>query len=223
MSIFVNASTRLVVQGITGRDGSFHARQMKEYGTRVVAGVTPGKGGTNLDGIPVFDSVEEAVARTKANVSVIYVPAALAQDAIYEAVDAVPKLVETLNGLSVKLGDLPFDRVVAEARDLVGSVDKLISTPEMAAVFAEVKGAIEDAISEGHGPLSDADYMACACIAIARLRSPAFTACRRSWISPGITDAKPTSAPSIPWTIEASRYSSWQVNSALAGATARIA
>ena len=88
MSILIGRDSRVVVQGITGRDGSFHARQMKEYGTKVVAGVTPGKGGTNLDGIPVFDSMDEAVARTRANVSVIYVPAALAQDAIYEAVDA---------------------------------------------------------------------------------------------------------------------------------------
>jgi succinyl-CoA synthetase alpha subunit len=88
MSIFVGRDSRVVVQGITGRDGSFHARGMREYGTKVVAGVTPGKGGQKVDGVPVFDSVEEAVARTKANVSVIYVPAALAQDAIYEAVDA---------------------------------------------------------------------------------------------------------------------------------------
>jgi len=92
VSILIGRDSRVVVQGITGRDGSFHARQMKEYGTKVVAGVTPGKGGTNLDGIPVFDSMDEAVARTRANVSVIYVPAALAQDAIYEAVDAEVEL-----------------------------------------------------------------------------------------------------------------------------------
>ena len=92
MSILIGRDSRVVVQGITGRDGSFHARQMKEYGTKVVAGVTPGKGGTNLDGIPIFDSMDEAVARTRANVSVIYVPAALAQDAIYEAIDAEVEL-----------------------------------------------------------------------------------------------------------------------------------
>jgi len=92
VSILIGRDSRVVVQGITGRDGSFHAKQMKEYGTKVVAGVTPGKGGTNLDGIPVFDSMDEAVARTRANVSVIYVPAALAQDAIYEAVDAEVEL-----------------------------------------------------------------------------------------------------------------------------------
>ena len=103
MSILVGRDSRVVVQGITGRDGSFHARGMKEYGTKVVAGVTPGKGGMNVDGIPVFDSVEEAVARTKANVSVIYVPAPLAQDAIYEAVDAeIPLVVCITEGVPVR-------------------------------------------------------------------------------------------------------------------------
>ena len=103
MSIFVGRDSRVLVQGITGRDGSFHARGMREYGTKVVAGVTPGKGGTNLDGIPVFDSVDEAVARTKANVSVIYVPAPLAQDAIYEAVDAeIPLVVCITEGVPVR-------------------------------------------------------------------------------------------------------------------------
>jgi succinyl-CoA synthetase alpha subunit len=103
MSILVGRDSRVLVQGITGRDGSFHAKQMKEYGTRVVAGVTPGKGGDEVDGIPVFDSVEDAVARTRANVSVIYVPAALAQDAIYEAVDAeVPLVVCITEGIPVR-------------------------------------------------------------------------------------------------------------------------
>lgn len=103
MSILIDKGSRVVVQGITGRDGSFHAKQMKEYGTRVVAGVTPGKGGTDVGGIPVFDSVEEAVARTKADVSVIYVPAPLAQDAIYEAVDAeIPLVVCITEGLPVR-------------------------------------------------------------------------------------------------------------------------
>ena len=103
MSIFVNRDSRVLVQGITGRDGSFHARGMKEYGTKVVAGVTPGKGGQKIDGIPVFDSVEEAVARTRADVSVIYVPAPLAQDAIYEAVDAeIPVVVCITEGVPVR-------------------------------------------------------------------------------------------------------------------------
>ena len=71
MSILINKDTRLIVQGITGRDGGFHAGQMKEYGTQVVAGVTPGKGGQEVHGIPVFDSVKEAARATKANASVI--------------------------------------------------------------------------------------------------------------------------------------------------------
>lgn len=93
MSIFINKKTRLIVQGITGRDGSFHADQMKKYGTKVVGGVTPGKGGSKVSGIPVFNTMEEAVAKTNADTSVIYVPPAFAADSIYEAVDAGIKLV----------------------------------------------------------------------------------------------------------------------------------
>jgi len=88
MSILVNSDTRLVVQGITGREGEFHARQMLDYGTKVVAGVTPGKGGAWVAGIPVFDTVHEAVNATEANTSIIYVPARFAPDAILEAADA---------------------------------------------------------------------------------------------------------------------------------------
>ncbi|HEV8197169.1 MAG TPA: succinate--CoA ligase subunit alpha [Gemmatimonadales bacterium] len=89
MSIFVDQTTRLVVQGITGRDGSFHTRQMMAYGTRVVAGVTPGKGGQQFDAsVPIFHTVAEAVRQTDANTSVIYVPPALAAGAIAEAADA---------------------------------------------------------------------------------------------------------------------------------------
>lgn len=93
MAIFIDNKTRVIVQGITGRDGSFHAQQMKEYGTQVVGGVTPGKGGTSIAGIPVFNSMEEAVAKTNANCSVIYVPPPFAADAIYEAADAGIKLI----------------------------------------------------------------------------------------------------------------------------------
>jgi succinyl-CoA synthetase alpha subunit len=93
MSIFVDNKTKIVVQGITGRDGSFHAKQMKEYGSRVVAGVTPGKGGQFLDGIPIYNTVADAVNATGANTSVIYVPVAFAVDAIYEAADAGVRLV----------------------------------------------------------------------------------------------------------------------------------
>lgn len=93
MSILVDANTRVVVQGITGRDGSFHTRQMAAYGTNIVAGVTPGKGGQDLDGIPVFDTLGEAASATGANTSIIYVRPAFAADAIHEAVDARMDLV----------------------------------------------------------------------------------------------------------------------------------
>lgn len=88
MSILVDRNTRLVVQGITGREGRFHTAEMVKYGTNVVAGVTPGKGGEWCDGIPVFDTVHEAVEATGANTSVIYVPARFAVEAILEAADA---------------------------------------------------------------------------------------------------------------------------------------
>ncbi len=88
MSILIDQNTRLIVQGITGRDGSFHTQQMRDYGTKVVAGVTPGKGGQESQGVPIYNTVAEARLATDANTSVIYVPAAFAADAIMEAVDA---------------------------------------------------------------------------------------------------------------------------------------
>lgn len=88
MSILVDENTRLLVQGITGSEGSFHARRCIEYGTNIVAGVTPGKGGSSCDGVPVFNSVEQAVRETGANASMIFVPPAFAADAILEAADA---------------------------------------------------------------------------------------------------------------------------------------
>jgi succinyl-CoA synthetase alpha subunit len=93
MAILVDKNTRLLVQGITGREGSFHTKQMIEYGTNVVGGVTPGKGGEWAHGVPVFDTVRKAVDNTGANTSIIYVPAGVAPDAIYEAVDAGISLV----------------------------------------------------------------------------------------------------------------------------------
>ena len=93
MSILVNKNTKLVVQGITGRDGQFHTGKMKAYGTNVVAGVSPGKEGLVLDGIPVFNSVAGAVKATGANTSIIFVPAAFAPDAILEASEAGIELV----------------------------------------------------------------------------------------------------------------------------------
>ncbi|WP_223700248.1 succinate--CoA ligase subunit alpha [Sutcliffiella deserti] len=88
MSVFVNKDTKVIVQGITGSTALFHTKQMLEYGTSIVAGVTPGKGGTEVEGVPVYNTVEEAVKATGANASVIYVPAPFAADAIMEAVDS---------------------------------------------------------------------------------------------------------------------------------------
>ena len=93
MSILVDKNTRLVVQGLTGKEGTFHTKQMVEYGTKVVGGVTPGKGGTTHENIPVFNTVADSVRDAGANVSVIYVPPAFAADAIMEAADAGIALV----------------------------------------------------------------------------------------------------------------------------------
>jgi succinyl-CoA synthetase alpha subunit len=88
VAIIVDRATKLVVQGATGREGSFHTLRNRAYGTNVVAGVTPGKGGTDLEGIPIFDTMADAVAETGANTTMVFVPARFAADAIYEAVDA---------------------------------------------------------------------------------------------------------------------------------------
>jgi succinyl-CoA synthetase alpha subunit len=93
MSVFIDKDTRLLVQGITGRDGSFHTRQMIEYGTKVVGGVTPGKGGQGFDRVPIFDTVAKAARDTGANTSVIYVPPQFAADAMMEAADAGISLI----------------------------------------------------------------------------------------------------------------------------------
>jgi succinyl-CoA synthetase alpha subunit len=103
MSAFIDERSRVLVQGITGRDGSFHTRQMREYGTTIVAGVTPGKGGQTFDGgVPIFDTVAEAVAQSGANVSVIYVPPRFAADAMMEAAAAgIPLIVCITEGVPV--------------------------------------------------------------------------------------------------------------------------
>jgi succinyl-CoA synthetase alpha subunit len=102
VSILVGKDTRVIVQGITGRDGSFHARSMVEYGTQVVGGVTPGKGGQKLDSIPVFDTVREAVEKTGANCTVIFVPARAASAAMREAGDAgIPLVICITEGIPV--------------------------------------------------------------------------------------------------------------------------
>ena len=93
MSILINKDTKVIVQGITGRDGSFHAAKMKEYGTQVVGGTSPGKAGQEVAGIPVFNTVKDAVGATGANTSIIFVPAPFAKDAMLEAIDGGVKLV----------------------------------------------------------------------------------------------------------------------------------
>jgi succinyl-CoA synthetase alpha subunit len=120
MSILVDENTRLLVQGITGREGAFHTRQALAYGTKVVAGVTPGKSGTSLDGVPVFNTVQEAKARTGANASVVFVPPAFAADAILEAVDAaIPLVVAITEGI-------PILDMVRVMRSLAGNGTRLI-------------------------------------------------------------------------------------------------
>ena len=102
MSIFVNKDTRLVVQGITGKEGKFHTQQCVEYGTKVVAGVTPGKGGQKMDNVAVFNTVKEAVEKTSANASMIFVPPPFAADAIMEAADAgIALIVAITEGIPV--------------------------------------------------------------------------------------------------------------------------
>ncbi len=120
MSILVGTHTRLLVQGITGREGSFHARQCRDYGTRVVAGVTPGKGGGAVDGIPVFNTVRQAVEATGANTSLVFVPAPFAADAILEAVDAGLELVVCITE------GIPVLDMVRVKRFLEGKPSRLI-------------------------------------------------------------------------------------------------
>ena len=120
MSILVDENTRLLVQGLTGREGAFHTQQAVAYGTKVVAGVTPGKGGSSVDGIPVFNTVQEAVDKTGANASVIFVPPAFAADAIMEAADAgLPLVVAITEGI-------PTLDMVRAARYLSGRPTRLI-------------------------------------------------------------------------------------------------
>ena len=120
MAILVNNDTRLLVQGITGRDGSFHTRQMLDYGTNVVGGVTPGKGGQAEHGVPVFNTVSEAVTATGANTSIIYAPARFAPDAILEAADAGIGLV-----VCISEHIPPLDMVKVRAR-IAGTGTRLL-------------------------------------------------------------------------------------------------
>ncbi|MCH8275420.1 MAG: succinate--CoA ligase subunit alpha [Armatimonadetes bacterium] len=127
--MLVDKNTRLIVQGITGREGGFHARQMIEYGTRVVAGVTPGKGGSKFDSVPVFDSVARAVQETDANASVIFVPAPFAADAILES----------------EAAGLPFVCAITEGipqRDMVRVVNRLAENGTCRLLGPNCPGAI---------------------------------------------------------------------------------
>jgi len=121
MSVLVNKDTKVIVQGITGRDGAFHTKGMIDYGTQVVAGVTPGKAGETVHGVPVFGSVAAAKAATGANTSVIYVPAPFAADAVFEAVDAGIKLIVCISE-GVPVNDMVevYETVQRSASRLVG-------------------------------------------------------------------------------------------------------
>jgi succinyl-CoA synthetase alpha subunit len=157
MSILVNKSTRLVVQGITGGEGTFHTKQMLDYGTNVVAGVTPGKGGLAYKGtekdpfsreVPVFNTVADAVARTKANTSVIFVPAAFAADAIIEAADAgIALIVCITEGVPTRDMLMAYDYVTRCGTRLIGPNCPGIISPGMCKVgimpgFIHKKGGV---------------------------------------------------------------------------------
>ncbi|MTI46575.1 MAG: succinate--CoA ligase subunit alpha [Firmicutes bacterium] len=120
MSIWVDKNTKLIVQGITGKTAQYHTKQMLEYGTKIVSGVTPGKGGTKVEDVPVFDTVEQAVIETQATASVIYVPAKFAADAILEAVDAGLDMVICITE------HIPINDMIKVKRYMEGKKTRLI-------------------------------------------------------------------------------------------------
>ncbi|MBX7218352.1 MAG: succinate--CoA ligase subunit alpha [Blastocatellia bacterium] len=121
MSVLVDTSTRLIVQGITGKEGTFHTQQMKAYGTNVVGGVTPGKGGTTHEGVPIFNTVADAVRDAGANATVIYVPPPFAADAIMEAAEAgIPLIVCITEGIPTIDMMRAFDYVTSKGVRLIG-------------------------------------------------------------------------------------------------------
>lgn len=135
MSVLINKDTRVIVQGITGRDGSFHAAKMKEYGTNVVGGTTPGKGGQQVDGIPVFNTVREAVAATNANTSIIFVPAPFAKDAMMEAADSGIKLIVCITeGVPVVDAVVAHKFIRMKGANLVGPNCPGLISPELSMV-----------------------------------------------------------------------------------------
>ena len=141
MSILVDKSTRLVVQGVTGKEGTFHAQACRDYGTQVVAGVTPGKGGIVHEGIPVFDTVAEAVAKEGANTSLIFVPPAFAADAILEAADAGIRVIVCITE------GIPTLDMVKAARALQGKDTRLIG-PNCPGIISPGKAKV--GIMPGH-------------------------------------------------------------------------
>lgn len=145
MSILVDQNTRLLVQGITGGEGSFHTQRCIEYGTKVVAGVTPGKGGSTIFGVPVFNTVETAVRETGANASIIFVPAPFAADAILEAADAgIPLIVCITEGIPV------LDMVMVH-RYLKGKSTRLIG-PNCPGLISPGKCKVGIMVGEIHMP-----------------------------------------------------------------------
>jgi succinyl-CoA synthetase alpha subunit len=179
VSIFIDKDTKLVVQGITGRDGSFHTRQMIEYGTQVVAGVTPGKGGQRFDdAVPIFNTVHDAVQETGANTAIVYVPARFAADAVFEAADAGVALVVCIaEGLPVQdmTRVMPFlsergvrligpncPGVISPGRSKVGIIPGSICTEGKVGVVSRSGTLTYEVIHQ----LSNADYGQSTCVGI---------------------------------------------------------
>ncbi len=135
MAILVDENTRVIVQGITGFQGSFQTKRMLEYGTKVVAGVTPGKGGSEVHGVPVYNTVEEAVAASGADTSIIYVPARFATDAIFEAFDAGLRLV-----VCVTEGIPLYDEMLIHRR--LKEVDSMLLGPNCPGVISPGKSKV---------------------------------------------------------------------------------
>jgi succinyl-CoA synthetase alpha subunit len=141
LSVLVDKNTRLIVQGITGKEGTFHTKQMIEYGTNIVGGVTPGKGGATHENVPVFNTVAEAVRETGANATVIYVPPAFAADAIMEAADAkIPLVVCITEGI-------PVADMVKAKRFLEGKNTRVIG-PNCPGIISPGSGLCRDIFTE---------------------------------------------------------------------------